>query len=153
MDERHQVYCLVNRSRSSQTLSELPWGKGPLYACYGYFAERPCVSETGALVLAIEDPDGRLVRNRLTTAFRVPAWVSSPRSWAITWQNGLSAGPPSLRAPAIAVMLPYLSQRQGREMRSDRRVPPPLGASRVHAAGWDIRKSPLVRWSGCSPAR
>ena len=59
-------------------LSDLRWGEGPLYVRYGGFAERHCVSETGALVLAIEDPDGRLVPDRREPTFRVPAWVSLP---------------------------------------------------------------------------
>jgi class III lanthionine synthetase len=59
-------------------LSDLRWGEGPLYVRYGGFAERHCVSETGALVLAIEDPDGRLVPDRREPTFRLPEWVSLP---------------------------------------------------------------------------
>jgi len=53
-------------SQGPYILSDLRWGEGPLYVRYGGFAERRCVSETGALVLAIADPDGRLVPDRLT---------------------------------------------------------------------------------------
>ena len=47
-------------SQGPYILSDLRWGEGPLYVRYGGFAERHSVSETGALELAIEDPDGRL---------------------------------------------------------------------------------------------
>ncbi|MGH4008142.1 MAG: class III lanthionine synthetase LanKC [Pseudonocardiaceae bacterium] len=65
-------------SHGPYILSDLRWGDGPLYVRYGGFAERHCVSETGALVLAIEDPDGRLVPDRREPTFRLPAWVSLP---------------------------------------------------------------------------
>lgn len=65
-------------SHGPYILSDLRWGEGPLYVRYGGFAERHCVSETGALVLAIEDPDGRLVPDRREPTFRLPAWVSLP---------------------------------------------------------------------------
>jgi serine/threonine protein kinase len=65
-------------SRGPYILSDLRWGEGPLYVRYGGFAERHSVSETGALVLAIEDPDGRLVPDRREPTFRPPEWVSLP---------------------------------------------------------------------------
>jgi tRNA A-37 threonylcarbamoyl transferase component Bud32 len=65
-------------SQGPYILSDLRWGEGPLYVRYGGFAERHCVSETGALVLAIEDPEGRLVPDRREPTFRLPAWVSLP---------------------------------------------------------------------------
>ena len=65
-------------SQGPYILSDLRWGEGPLYVRYGGFAERHCVSETGALVLAIEDPKGRLVPDRREPTFRLPAWVSLP---------------------------------------------------------------------------
>lgn len=65
-------------SQGPYILSDLRWGKGPLYVRYGGFAERRCLSETGALVLAIEDPDGRLVPDRREPTFRLPEWVSLP---------------------------------------------------------------------------
>src|SRR6185312_8898737 len=68
----------LNGSQGAYILSDLRWGKGPLYVRYGGFAERHCVSETGALVLAIEDPSGKLVPDRREKTFRVPDWVSMP---------------------------------------------------------------------------
>lgn len=65
-------------SHGPYILSDLRWGEGPLYVRYGGFTERHCVSETGALVLAIEDPEGRLVPDRREPAFRLPAWVRLP---------------------------------------------------------------------------
>jgi serine/threonine protein kinase len=64
--------------RGPYILSDLRWANGPLYVRYGGFAERHCVSETGALVLAIEDPNGKLVPDRRETTFRVPAWATLP---------------------------------------------------------------------------
>ncbi len=65
-------------SQGPYILSDLRWGEGPLYVRYGGFTERHCVSETGALVLAIEDSEGRLVPDRREPTFRLPAWVSLP---------------------------------------------------------------------------
>ncbi len=59
-------------------LSDLRWGDGPLYVRYGGIAERRCLSDSGALVLAIEDPDGRLVPDRREPTFRPPDWVQLP---------------------------------------------------------------------------
>lgn len=65
-------------SQGPYVLSDLRWSEGPLYVRYGGFAERHCVSETGALVLGLEDPDGRLVPDRREPTFRLPEWVSLP---------------------------------------------------------------------------
>jgi tRNA A-37 threonylcarbamoyl transferase component Bud32 len=65
-------------SQGPYILSDLRWAEGPLYVRYGGFVERHCVSETGALVLAIQDADGRLVPDRREPTFRLPAWVSLP---------------------------------------------------------------------------
>ncbi|MFG2909362.1 class III lanthionine synthetase LanKC [Kitasatospora sp. NPDC048286] len=59
-------------------LSDLRWNEGPLYVRYGGFAERHMVSEQGALVQAIEAPDGTLVPDRREPAFHVPEWVELP---------------------------------------------------------------------------
>ncbi len=59
-------------------LSDLRWAEGPLYVRYGGFAERYCLSETGSLELAIEDPEGRLVPDRRAPTFRFPEWVRLP---------------------------------------------------------------------------
>ncbi|MEU1943952.1 class III lanthionine synthetase LanKC [Streptomyces sp. NPDC020125] len=63
-------------------LSDLRWGNGPLYVRYGGFIERHCISETGALVSAIEDDHGTLVPDRRDPVFHVPAWVTMPEFFA-----------------------------------------------------------------------
>lgn len=59
-------------------LSDLRWGKGPLYVRYGGFAERYCVGPSGELEPAVEDDEGRLVPDRRGTSFEVPSWVAFP---------------------------------------------------------------------------
>ena len=59
-------------------LSDLRWANGPLYVRYGGFLERYCLSGTGSLERAIEDPAGRLVPDRRGPSFRVPDWVRLP---------------------------------------------------------------------------
>lgn len=59
-------------------LTDLRWNEGPLYVRYGGFAERHCADESGALVTAIEAPDGRLVPDRRDPVFQVPEWVTLP---------------------------------------------------------------------------
>ncbi|MFF4403956.1 class III lanthionine synthetase LanKC [Streptomyces sp. NPDC001262] len=59
-------------------LSDLRWGDGPLYVRYGGFVGRHCLSDTGALVGAIENDRGELVPDRRDPVFRVPEWVELP---------------------------------------------------------------------------
>ncbi|GGK06284.1 serine/threonine protein kinase [Pilimelia anulata] len=59
-------------------LSDLRIGGGPLYVRYGGFAGRYCVDGTGAVVPAIENPDGVLVPDRRDPVFRVPEWLAVP---------------------------------------------------------------------------
>jgi tRNA A-37 threonylcarbamoyl transferase component Bud32 len=59
-------------------LSDLRIGAGPLYVRYGGFAERHCEDESGRLVPAIEDGEGRLVPDRRDPVFTVPSWVTLP---------------------------------------------------------------------------
>jgi hypothetical protein len=59
-------------------LSDLRWESGPLYVRYGGFAERFCRSENGDEVLAIEDPDGRLVPDPRGPVFAPPSWAALP---------------------------------------------------------------------------
>jgi serine/threonine protein kinase len=63
---------------SPYILSDLRWGKGPLYVRYGAFANRYTVDSTGAVVEAIADPDGNLVADRRDPVFYVPPWVTLP---------------------------------------------------------------------------
>lgn len=69
---------VLGGSPGPYVLSDLRWGKGPLYVRYGGFVERYCLSETGSLELAIEDPQGRLVPDRRVPTFRFPEWVALP---------------------------------------------------------------------------
>lgn len=59
-------------------LTDLRWNDGPLYVRYGAFQPRYCADETGALVPAIEDGEGRLVPDRRAPSFQVPPWVTLP---------------------------------------------------------------------------
>jgi hypothetical protein len=69
---------VLEGSPGPYVLSDLRWGKGPLYVRYGGFAERYCLSETGSWELAIEDLEGRLVPDRRGPSFRLPDWVRLP---------------------------------------------------------------------------
>lgn len=64
--------------RGPYILSDLRYGEGPLFVRYGGFAERHCTSDSGERVLAIEDPDGRLVPDVRGPAFAPPPWVTLP---------------------------------------------------------------------------
>ncbi|WP_030708863.1 class III lanthionine synthetase LanKC [Streptomyces sp. NRRL F-2580] len=59
-------------------LSDLRWGAGPVHLRYGSFTLRHCYDEHGALVPAIEAPDGRLVPDRRGPAFQPPEWLELP---------------------------------------------------------------------------
>lgn len=59
-------------------LSDVRWGAGPLHVRYGGFIERYCKLDDGGLVLAISDPDGRLVPDVREPRFSVPDWVEIP---------------------------------------------------------------------------
>ncbi|MGR6999197.1 class III lanthionine synthetase LanKC N-terminal domain-containing protein [Yinghuangia aomiensis] len=65
--------------RGPYILSDLRWGEGPLYLRYGGFAERYCRNEAGDRVLALEEPDGRLVPDVRGAGFSVPPWAPGPR--------------------------------------------------------------------------
>ncbi len=59
-------------------LSDLRWNEGPLYVRYGGFTPRYCLDDTGSLVSAIENADGRLIPDRRDPTFHVPDWVTLP---------------------------------------------------------------------------
>jgi serine/threonine protein kinase len=63
---------------SPYILSDLRWGKGPLYVRYGAFVNRYTVDDTGVVVDAIADPDGNLVPDRRDPVFKMPPWVTLP---------------------------------------------------------------------------
>jgi serine/threonine protein kinase len=69
---------LLEGEPSPYILSDLRWGKGPLYVRYGAFANRFTVSQSGQLVGAIADENGALVPDRRAPVFYVPPWVSLP---------------------------------------------------------------------------
>jgi len=59
-------------------LSDVRWKDGPLYVRYGAFAERWCLTESGEMAPAIEDPSGKLVPDRRGATFSAPPWVTLP---------------------------------------------------------------------------
>ncbi|OLF17981.1 class III lanthionine synthetase LanKC [Actinophytocola xanthii] len=73
-----ELGALLEGEESPYILTDLRWGKGPLYVRYGAFAMRYMVDERGQLTPAIADPDGNLVPDRREPVFRVPPWVTLP---------------------------------------------------------------------------
>ncbi|MYS20127.1 Lanthionine synthetase C-like protein [Streptomyces sp. DvalAA-14] len=70
--------ALLAGRRGPYILSDLRWGEGPLYLRYGGFAELHCRNEAGERVLALADPDGRLVPDVRGAGFSVPPWAPVP---------------------------------------------------------------------------
>ncbi|SFR24160.1 Lanthionine synthetase C-like protein [Lentzea waywayandensis] len=58
-------------------LSDLRFGKGPLYVRYGGFAEQ-WLEVDGQQVLAIEGADGTLIPDRRKPVFSLPEWIELP---------------------------------------------------------------------------
>lgn len=69
---------ILDGEPSPYILTDLRWGKGPLYVRYGAFAMRYTVDERGDVVPAIADADGNLVLDRRRPVFYVPPWVRLP---------------------------------------------------------------------------
>ena len=63
---------------SPYILTDLRWGKGPLYVRYGAFAMRYTLNERREPVPAIEDADGNLVPDLRNPVFHIPPWVTLP---------------------------------------------------------------------------
>lgn len=59
-------------------LSDLKWRDGPLYVRYGAFVRRYTYSTEGAMIPAVERPDGQLVADHREPRFIVPEWVAVP---------------------------------------------------------------------------
>lgn len=59
-------------------LSDVRWGKGPLYLRYGAFISQYTVSESDELVPAITDPEGKLVPDQRKPVFHTPPWIKVP---------------------------------------------------------------------------
>jgi serine/threonine protein kinase len=84
VDERHcetilrELGDLLEGEASPYILSDLRWGKGPLYVRYGSFISRYCVSPSGQVVPALADAAGTLVPDRRDPVFHVPSWVKLP---------------------------------------------------------------------------
>jgi len=73
-----ELGTVLDGEESSYILTDLRWGKGPLYVRYGAFAMRYTVDERGEPVPAIEDGDGKLVADRRNPVFYIPPWVTLP---------------------------------------------------------------------------
>ena len=138
---------LLDGEASPYILSDLRWGRGPLYVRYGAFANRYTVDENGDVVDAIADDTGTLVPDRRDPVFRVPPWVTLPDFLA-----------PQLAArnAVTTTDLPYTIERVvhfsngggiyvGRDTRTDRQVV--LKEGRPHA-GLDAWGHDAVRRLG-----
>lgn len=88
---------LIGGTPAPYILSDLRWGKGPLFVRYGGFVLKLARAENGALVPAIENPDGELVPDERRPSFRPPAWVTLPdclaEALALRSQGTLKAFP------------------------------------------------------------
>jgi hypothetical protein len=69
---------ILDGEPSPYILTDLRWGRGPLYVRYGAFAMRYIVDERGMPVPAFADGDGNLVPDKRDPVFRVPPWVTLP---------------------------------------------------------------------------
>jgi tRNA A-37 threonylcarbamoyl transferase component Bud32 len=69
---------LLDGEPSPYILSDLRWGRGPLFVRYGAFVNRYSVDESGNVVDAIADPNGNLVADRRDPVFYMPPWVTLP---------------------------------------------------------------------------
>jgi len=77
---------------SPYILSDVRWGKGPLYVRYGAFVNRYSVDDRGEVVPAIADADGTLVPDRRGPVFSVPSWIDLPAFLAphVAARNGVT---------------------------------------------------------------
>jgi tRNA A-37 threonylcarbamoyl transferase component Bud32 len=69
---------LLDGEPNPYILSDLRWGKGPLFVRYGAFVNQFTVNEAGRVVSAIRDGDGQLVPDRRDPVFYIPPWVTLP---------------------------------------------------------------------------
>ncbi len=69
---------LLEGEHGPYILSDLRCGNGPVHTRYGAFAARFCSGPDGRPVPAVADPQGRLVPDDRSPAFRVPSWVTPP---------------------------------------------------------------------------
>lgn len=73
-----ELGAVLEGEQGPYILTDLRWGKGPLYVRYGGFAPRYCLDARGRLVPAVQDGQGRLVPDRKDPAFHVPEGVRLP---------------------------------------------------------------------------
>lgn len=69
---------LLDGESGPYILSDLRYGKGPVFVRYGAFAARYCLTADGQVVPAIADATGTLVPDRRAPVFHVPDWVRLP---------------------------------------------------------------------------
>ncbi|GAB3223760.1 class III lanthionine synthetase LanKC [Glycomyces halotolerans] len=74
----NELGALLEGVPNPYILSDLRWGTGPLHVRYGAFDDRYTVTDSGDVVPAITDPDGRLVPDIREPVFRTPEWVPVP---------------------------------------------------------------------------
>ncbi|NGY62747.1 protein kinase/lanthionine synthetase C family protein [Lentzea sp. NEAU-D13] len=72
-----ELGAILDGEHGAYVLSDLRFGKGPLYVRYGGFSEQ-WLEIDGQQVLAIEGPDGELVADKRRPVFSVPEWVELP---------------------------------------------------------------------------
>ncbi|SDH35863.1 Protein kinase domain-containing protein [Lentzea fradiae] len=68
---------LLDGEHGAYVLSDLRFGKGPLFVRYGGFSEQ-WLEVDGQQVLAIEGPDGKLVADKRKPVFSTPEWIELP---------------------------------------------------------------------------
>lgn len=68
---------VLDGEHGAYILSDLRFGKGPLYVRYGGFAEQ-WLEVDGQQVLAIAGPDGELVADKRKPVFSLPEWIELP---------------------------------------------------------------------------
>ncbi len=73
-----ELGALLEGEPNPYILSDLRWGKGPLFVRYGAFVNQYTVNDAGRVVPAIADGDGNLVPDRRDPVFYVPPWVTLP---------------------------------------------------------------------------
>ncbi|GGU77622.1 class III lanthionine synthetase LanKC [Lentzea flava] len=72
-----ELSATLEGEHGAYILSDLRYGKGPLYVRYGGFSEQ-WLEQDGQQVLAIEGPDGTLIPDKRKPVFSVPEWVQLP---------------------------------------------------------------------------
>ncbi|WP_053737715.1 class III lanthionine synthetase LanKC [Nocardia sp. NRRL S-836] len=72
-----ELAAVLDGQHGAYILSDLRYGKGPLYVRYGGFSEQ-WLEVDGQQVLAIEGPDGELVADQRKPVFSLPEWVELP---------------------------------------------------------------------------